>query len=105
MYSSFYLDDSEQQENFCPPAFAPVQKIRAVRQAAKKSHIIKGDCLEHLDRPLHDLSCEAGGIAAPVYWQIHPRHKKTNQDKNLLWAMVCSYIITGTEAAIDATKN
>ena len=95
MYSPFYLADYEQQENFCPPAFAPIQKITAVRRAAKDANIVRGDCLGELDRPWQDLTCDAGGIAGPIYENVHPKHKKTQREQSLVWAMCCSYVITG----------
>ena len=95
MHSSFYPADSGNQDNLRMPVLDLIQKARAVRQAAQKNNIIKIDCFDQVDRPLRDLSCEAGGFAGPVYWAIHPEHKETQVDRDLVWAMCCSAVITG----------
>ena len=69
--------------------------MKAVREAAKEKNIVKGDPLDQLNRPWRDLTCDVGGIAVPVYWEIHPKHKQTKPDKDLLMAMCCSFVITG----------
>lgn len=91
----FYPADSGNQEDSDRPAIDLIQKMKAVRDAAKEKNIVEGDPLDQLDRPLCDLTCEVGGIAVPIYWKIHPKHKQTKSDTDLLMAMCCSFVITG----------
>ena len=95
MHHQFYRAVSGNQDNLHMPALDLIQKARAVRQAAQKNNIIRGDCLDQLDRPWQDLTCDAGGIAGPIYEKVHPKHKQTQREQSLVWAMCCSYVITG----------
>ena len=91
----YYPGDSHTQEIGKKQCLDLIQKAKAVKQAAQKNKIVKSDCFDQVDRPLRDLSCEAGGHAGPVYWAVHPEHKETQVDRDLVWAMCCSAVITG----------
>ena len=93
--SRFYNANSGNQDRLHDSAVDFFQKMEAVRKSAKEKNIVEGDPLDQLDRPLCDLTCEVGGIAVPIYWKIHPKHKQTKSDTDLLMAMCCSFVITG----------
>ena len=91
----YYPGDSHTQEIGKKQCLDLIQKAKAVKQAAQKNKIIKSDCFDQVDRPLRDLSCEVGGYAGPVYLDVHPKHKRTQVDRDLVWKMCCSAVITG----------
>jgi hypothetical protein len=96
--NQYYPGDSHSRDIARKQFFDLAQKAKAVKQAAQKNKIVKVDCFDQIDRPLRDLSCDAGGYAGPIYKKVHPKYKQTQADIDLVWAMCCSAVITGQPA-------
>ena len=84
----YYPGDSHTQEIGKKQCLDLIQKAKAVKQAAQKNKIVKSDCLDQVDRPLRDLSCEVGGYAGPVYLDVTLSTREPKQIK--IWFGQCA---------------